>query len=216
MINMANVARGIFAFLIIVPFCPAGAATGQDVERQIVIVTPAADDERIVQVRDAVAFWNQTLSNLDLGIRLREVDLVVQSGYRRELENFARQVAQRGGRLPRGVAGPQPPGELSRLGADVVVLLSRQPLMPFAWPLPGRPSYFVAIRAPQSQRSSDDKVLRNVIAHELGHTLGLRHNRAKTTLMCGPCSSSAAEASPGEWLPLTVNDRARLRALYAK
>jgi hypothetical protein len=215
MISMTNVIRGICALLMAVPLCPTGAAAGQDVERQVVIVTPDADDERVAQTRDAVAFWNQTLSDLDLGIRLREMDLVVQSGGSRALENFARQVSQRGGRLPRGAAGPQPPGELSALGADIVVLLSRQPLMPFAWPLTGVPGYFVAIRAPEAQRSNDDKVLRNVIAHELGHTLGLRHNRAKTSLMCGPCSSSAAEASPGEWLPLTVDDRARLRSVYA-
>jgi predicted Zn-dependent protease len=99
--------------------------------------------------------------------------------------------------------------------------------MPFAWPLDrwsdaggattasGLPRYFVAIRAVQPKRSGDDKVLRNVIAHELGHTLGLTHHRATATLMCGPCSSLAAEDNPQEWLPLTAADRERLRALHA-
>ena len=50
---------------------------------------------------------------------------------------------------------------------------------------------------------------------ELGHTLGLTHNRARASLMCGPCSSAAAEDNPQEWLPLTASDRARLRALHA-
>ena len=97
---------------------------------------------------------------------------------------------------------------------DVVVLLSRQPLLPFAWPLIGSPDHLVAIRTARIGRPREDTVLRNVIAHELGHTLGLRHNRGGASLMCGPCSSLAARESPGGWLPLTARDRALLRALH--
>ena len=200
-------------------------AAGQVVERPVVIVAPDAADVRVTQTREAIAFWNRTLEDLGLDLRLRMSDVVVSES--RLLENYARQVSQRGGRLPRGSAGPQPPAELRELDADTVVLLSRQPLMPFAWPLDrwsnaggsttgsGLPRYFVAIRAVQPKRSGDDKVLRNVIAHELGHTLGLTHHRATATLMCGPCSSLAAEDNPQDWLPLTAADRARLRALHA-
>ena len=200
-------------------------AAGQVVERPVVIVAPDAADVRVTQTREAIAFWNRTLEDLGLDLRLRMSDVVVSES--RLLENYARQVSQRGGRLPRGSAGPQPPAELRELDADTVVLLSRQPLMPFAWPLDrwsnaggsttgsGLPRYFVAIRAVQPKRSGDDKVLRNVIAHELGHTLGLTHHRATATLMCGPCSSLAAEDNPQEWLPLTAADRERLRALHA-
>ena len=197
----------------------AAPTAGQVVEhRVVVIITPDAADERVTQTREAIAFWNHTLSDLTLGVRLREAELIVASPDSRALENYARQVSQRGGRVPRGAAGPQPPRELTDLQADVVVLLSRQPLMPFAWPLTGvaeSPGYFVAIRTAEPQRPGDDKVLRNIIAHELGHTLGLTHNRATATLMCGPCSSVAAEDNPQEWLPLTADDRARLRALHA-
>ncbi len=210
---MTNAARAICTLLVAVSLLAAAPAAGQVLEREVVIVTPDAGDERVTQTHDAVAFWNETLSDLDLGVRLRETDLVVASE-NRALENYARLISQRGGRLPRGAAGPQPPRELIDLGADVVVLLSRQPLMPFAWPLPGSTNYFVAIRAVEPRRPGDDKVLRNVIAHELGHTLGLTHNRATATLMCGPCSSAAAEDNPLEWLPLTADDRARLRALH--
>ena len=212
---MMNASRVIGMLLVAISLLSAAPTAGQALERRVVIITSDADDARVTQTREAVTFWNRTLSDLDLGVRLRETKLVIASPDSRALENYARQISQRGGRFPRGLAGPQPPSELTSLTGDVVVLLSRQPLLPFAWPLTGSPGYFVAIRAVEPRRPGDEKVLRNVIAHELGHTLGLTHNRAAATLMCGPCSSAAAEENPQEWLPLTGDDRARLRALHA-
>ena len=200
--------------LLLVALAADAPAAGQGLERRLVVVVPEAGDPRVAHTRAAVAFWNRTLADLGLDIRLREAALVVDSPDMRAIETFARFVSQRGGRIPRGRDGPQPPPALTALGGDVVVLLSRQPLMPFAWPLIGSPDHLVAIRTPRPRRAGDDTVLRNVIAHELGHTLGLRHNRGGASLMCGPCSSLAAEDSPGGWLPLTPRDRARLRALH--
>jgi hypothetical protein len=200
--------------LLLVTLTAAVPAAGQGLERRLVVVVPEAGDPRVAHTRAVVAFWNRTLADLGLDVRLREAALVVDSPDMRAIETFARFVSQRGGRIPRGRDGPQPPPALTALGGDVVVLLSRQPLLPFAWPLIGSPDHLVAIRSPRPRRSRDDTVLRNVIAHELGHTLGLRHNRGGTSLMCGPCSSLAAEESPGGWLPLTRRDRARLRTLH--
>ena len=211
---MTNAARATHAFLVAVCLLPT-AVVAQDIgARRIIVLARDADDTRVPIVREAVGFWNRTLADLDLAVRVAVDAVLVDPPSARALEYFARQVSQRGGRFPRGVAGPQPPMELTDLAADIVVLLSRQPLMPFAWPLIGSPGYLVAIRAVESRPPRDDKVLKNVVAHELGHTLGLTHNRATATLMCGPCSSAAAEDNPQEWLPLTANDRARLRELH--
>ena len=53
------VAAILGAFLL-----PVAAASGQVVERRVLIVAPDDDDERVMLAREAVAFWNRTLSDL--------------------------------------------------------------------------------------------------------------------------------------------------------
>ena len=58
------------------------------------------------------------------------------------------------------------------------------------------------------------RTTKNIIAHELGHALGLEHQRNPTALMCLPCRP-IAHAPPGlSFLPLTDVDRQRLTDLY--
>ena len=68
---------------------------------------------------------------------------------------------------------PAAPAALGALGGDVVVFLSAQPTMSFAWPLEGASRHFVAVPREPGGRLQRAGSTRNVIAHELGHTLGL-------------------------------------------
>ena len=184
-------------------------------ERVVVILSPDEADGRVALTREAIAFWNRALKELELTPRLTEAALMVAPPSSRALENYARRLWQQAGRLPPGVLGPAPPPELAAFSADVVVLLSKQELMSFAWPLESATRFFVAVSADTEAPPHQSGTLRNVIAHELGHTLGIVHNGIATALMCGPCRSPVQErAGDQRFLPLTPQDHALLRELY--
>ena len=192
---------------------PPGAHPGSS---SILVVVPSAADDRLAPAREAVAFWNDRLAELGVATRFAEPRVAAGSPVERALENYARQVAQRATRLPAGDAEPPPPAALVDLDADVVLLLSRQDILSFAWPLPrvSPPRYLVVIRRVRGPYRTDPMVTKHVVAHELGHALGLDHNAEPHTLMCGPCQPLTAEPDATGFLPLTDGDRARLLELH--
>ena len=159
-------------------------------------------------VGEAVAFWNDSVSDLGLPAAFAEPLSATPPSGLRPFENYAHQLSQLAGRLHSSDPGPKPPEALFRLDAEVVVLLSAQGLMPFAWPYGDDGRSFVAIPAGDER----EHVVRNVIAHELGHVLGLKHTREPGVLMCQPCDTSARNGGQSRFLPLTEIDRERLRS----
>ena len=184
-------------------------------ERAVLILVPGIEDDRLESAYDAIDFWNETFAELNLDLRLGTPDVV--AGVPRAVETYARLIALRAGRLPVPEdLEPIVPTELAQLDADIVLVLSRQNIMSYAWRLPriepGR--YLVVVRQVRGLDRADPMVSRHVVAHELGHALGLLHNEDPHTLMCGPCQPLTAESDDRGFLPLTDDERNALREWY--
>ena len=202
----------VVCFLIIIVELAAVFAA----EREVIILAPAIDDDRLEPAYDAIAFWNETFAALGLDLRLGTPDVV--AGVPRAVETYARLIALRAGRLPVPEdLEPSVPMELKQLDAEIVLVLSRQNIMSYAWRLPRIDSgrHLVVIRQVRGLDRGDPMVSRHVIAHELGHTLGLLHNEDPHTLMCGPCQPLTAESDERGFLPLTGDERNALREWHA-
>ncbi len=196
------------------PPAAAAAANGK-LEHRVVILAYDTNDVRLPMALDAIRFWNEVAEELGLSLRLTE-ELRIGTPIMRPLENYARSISQRAGRLRGGPNEPDAPAEVTDLDAQAVLLLSRQDLMSFAWPVPRhRGRYFVAIEQDATAMAFNPNIARNILAHELGHTLGLRHNRNPTTLMCGPCQTGGLAKDRPQYMQLTDADRARLVQRYA-
>jgi len=108
------------------------------------------------------------------------------------------------------------PEQLGSIPGDIVIVLSDANFISFSthWSI-GKG--VVAIKSGRAYPLTLPNVARNVIAHELGHVIGLAHNSDPTMLMCGrpaPCRPMEFQSTTEHYFPLTGDEKALLLQLY--
>jgi hypothetical protein len=203
---LASCRAVIAAIALILPF--GAAAAPQTLLSVTVMGTPG--DRRVAAVRDAVAYWNRELEQMGAGVRLGPVRLVEDSLSDLDLRELSEEVGSRPG--DRNLEAL-----IERIPGDVVVALSGADLVSFGVPWTRGSKGFIALRRSDIKPLSLPNVARNTVAHELGHVLGLDHNKDPSTLMCGrpaPCRPASYASQTERFFPLTLSDERRLRELW--
>jgi len=175
-----------------------------------ITVVSEAGDPRRESVGAAVAYWNRTFAEVGTPLRLGEIAWVTDSVPDSDIQSLARQSR---------FYNPWPaiPDSIERYPGDLIIVLSNARFISFT-ALRGNRAV-IGIKDGTTPPLSLPNVVQNVIAHEIGHAIGLDHNRDPQLLMCGrpaPCRPDAFEASTSRIFPLSEAERSQLLDLYPR
>jgi len=188
-------------------FAAAAAPTWTSAWTKIPSITlvARADDPRVELASAAIGYWNRRFAEIGTPFRLGAVRRIAGLMAVDELNA-----------LNANGSADYPPS-LEHFPGDIVIALSDGDIVSFTLRWPAHRKALVGIRTQRHYPLSLPNVTRNVIAHELGHVLGLDHNGDPTALMCGRparCRPDMFASDTERFFSLTGAEQAQLRRLY--
>jgi len=205
--------KHVLVCALIITNLAADAAYAQQMWRTVpkIAVISAAGDSRLPSVDEAVGFWNRTLAEFGSGFRLGPITRMVRPIPEDDVRELSTSVLAGRGQIA------EFPLSLRDLPGDITIVLAASEFVSFASPFNQNSKKVIGIRGGTFPPMNLPNVPRNVIAHELGHTIGLRHNSDPTMLMCGrpsPCRPSLFRSDQPRMFPLRDDEKRFLLWMY--